>query len=105
MAINKQTLKYLAELGRIELKEKSEDKLLKDIQVIFDYFEELKEADTEGIEPMACLPVGIAGGTIEKNIFREDKINGEQQDISDKLIDQFPEKEGEFLKVPPVLTK
>lgn len=93
MTIDNQSLKYLAELGRIELNKKDEDKLLKDIQGIFDYFEELKEIDTKNIEPMT-------GGTFEKNVFREDEFI--EADTSGKLTDAFPEKENGFLKVPAV---
>mgnify|MGYP001592524359 CR=1 FL=1 len=93
--IDKKTLEHLAELSRIELDKKGEDKLLKDLEKILGHFEELKEVDTENIEPMA-------GGTIEENIFREDEINDKRQETSDKLIDAFPEKEGDFLKVPPI---
>ena len=93
--INKKTLEYLAELGRIEIDKRSEEKLLKDLQKILGYFEELKEVDTEGVEPMA-------GGTIEKNVFREDEASDKQQATRDKLIGQFPDKEKGHLKVPPV---
>lgn len=103
MLITKKTLEYLAELGRIELEEKSEEKLLKDLQKILGHFEELKKVDTENIEPMA-------GGTIEKNVFREDGIieadlRGKENleaDLRGKLIDQFPQEENGFLKIPPV---
>ncbi len=95
MLINKKTLEHLAELGRIELNKKSEDKLLGDLQKILEHFDELKEVDTEGVEP-------LAGGTIEMNVFREDEINDKRQTTNDKLIEAFPDKEGDFLKVPPV---
>ncbi len=100
--IDKKTLKYLAELGRIELSEKSEDKLLKDIKIIFDYFEELKEADTEGVEPMTG---GCAerGGTEKLNVVRNDEIMDKNlNEKRDKLIDAFPEKENGYLKTPAV---
>ena len=103
--INKKTLKYLAELSRIELKKESEEKLLKDLQKILAYFEELESVDTENIEPMT-------GGTIEKNIFREDaltqinadNINENQRKNLRKsaITEQFPEEENGFLKVPAV---
>lgn len=112
MLINKKTLEYLAELSRIELEKESGEKLLKDLQKILAYFEELKEVDTENIEPMA-------GGTIEKNVFREDtltQINADNTQINannisenqrknlrkSAIVEQFPEKEDGFLKVPPV---
>jgi aspartyl-tRNA(Asn)/glutamyl-tRNA(Gln) amidotransferase subunit C len=110
MLIHKKTLDYLAELSRIELETptpekgrgpdrsvgKSEEKLLKDLQKILEHFEELKEVDTENIEPMA-------GGTIEKNVFREDNAENQKSNLKNqKLTDAFPEKKGGFLKVPPV---
>jgi len=113
--ITKKTLEYLAELSRIELDKKNEEKLLEDLQKILGHFEELKSVDTENIEPMT-------GGTIEKNVFREDEIvepdkpriaeqsslrgaRGKENleaDLRGRLIDQFPEKENGFLKIPAV---
>ncbi|MFH1346896.1 MAG: Asp-tRNA(Asn)/Glu-tRNA(Gln) amidotransferase subunit GatC [Spirochaetota bacterium] len=93
-SINKKTLEYLAELGRIELDKKHEEKMLNDLQNILGYFDELKEVNTEGVEP-------LAGGTIENNVFRNDEGFESQSPISN-LIDAFPGKEGDFLKVPPV---
>lgn len=94
MIIDKKTLEYLAELGRIELDKKHEKKMLDDLQNILGYFDELKEVNTEGVEP-------LAGGTIETNICRNDE-GFENQSSTANLIDAFPDKEGDFLKVPPV---
>ena len=51
MLINKKTLEYLAELSRIKIEGRKEEKLLKDLLEILNYFEELKESNTENIEP------------------------------------------------------
>lgn len=75
--IDKKTLEHLVELSRIELKPGKEEKLLEDMEKILAYFDELKEVNTENIEPMA-------GGTIQKNIFRNDEISDKQQATSDK---------------------
>lgn len=99
--INKQTLKRLSELVRIEISGKQqetsdkEEKLLKDLEKILEYFEEFEKVDVENIEPMA-------GGANLKNVFREDQIGEKRQTANDKLIDQFPEKEDGYLKVPEV---
>ncbi len=95
MLIDKKTLEYLAELSRIELDKKHEEKLLKDLQKILGYFEELKEVNTENVEPMA-------GGTIEKNVLRGDELINESKTSSVQLTGQFPEKESGYLKIPPV---
>jgi aspartyl-tRNA(Asn)/glutamyl-tRNA(Gln) amidotransferase subunit C len=108
-SIDKKTLEYLAELGRIELDKKSEDKLLGDLQKILEHFKELKEVDTENIEPTRPpSPKGeafsgqVAGGTVGMNVFREDSESSKFKVQSSKLTKAFPEKENGFLKVPPI---
>jgi len=91
--LSKKDLEKLANLARMDLKPAEEEKLLKDLGKILDYFEELKEVDTEKIEP-------LTGGTESQDVFRED----DSDLVLDKgpAIDAFPEKSGGYLKVPPV---
>ncbi len=91
--IGKKELKHLAELARLELHEKEEEKLLTDLKKILAHFEELKEVPTDGIELMA-------GGTTLKNAFREDE--GGTPLSRERAVEAFPETEKGFLKVPPV---
>lgn len=91
--INEKELEHLSELARIELKKGEEQKLQKDLGAILDYFKELQSVDTEGVEPMA-------GGTELKNVVREDVLG--DTDDTGKGPEQFPDKQGAFLKVPPV---
>ena len=106
-AINKKTLEYLAGLSRIKLEEKEEEKLLKDIGSILDYFEELKSLDTSGVEPTRPPSTSsiaksgeVNGGTLLRNAFRED---GERENTNrGEGIDAFPSPEKGFLKIPPV---
>jgi len=91
--INKKTIEHLAELARIELDKKEEEKLSKDLEKILEYFGELKELDTANIESMA-------GGTWETDVFRDDAP--ERTPDTGKGKSQFPEAENGYLKVPPV---
>lgn len=92
--INKKTLENLAELTRIKIESGREEKLLKDLGNILGYFEELKESDTKNVEP-------VSGGTFFKNVFRDD--NGQANRLAGELsIEQLPEHENGFLKIPPV---
>ncbi|MBI4160239.1 Asp-tRNA(Asn)/Glu-tRNA(Gln) amidotransferase subunit GatC [Candidatus Wolfebacteria bacterium] len=103
--IDKKMLEYLAELARIDITGMDEEKLAKDLEAILAYFEELKEVDTEGVEPMA-------GGTMEVNIVRDDEPTTNDQSFgaaqgkqpTTELIEAFPEREGDFLKVPPIFS-
>ena len=92
-SIDKKTLEYLANLSRIKLEKKEEERFLKDLWEILNYFELLKEVDTENIEP-------LSGGTITENVFRE--FEKEEKEEKEKLKEQFFEKKDNYLKIPPV---
>lgn len=92
-SIDKETLEHVAELARIELTPHEEEKLLIDLQKILDYFEELTSLDTSGVKAMS-------GGTALTNVFREDEERENTNQGFGK--ESFPEKEGGFLKIPPV---
>ena len=92
--INKNSLKHLADLARLELNEKEEEKFVADLEKILAYFAELQAMDTENVAPMT-------GGTELKNIFRED---GETKSSlsPDRVVAAFPDKKEHWLKVPAV---
>ncbi len=91
--LSKKDLEKLAQLARMDLKSAEEEKLLKDLGKILDYFEELKEVDTENVEP-------LTGGTELQNALRDD--DGDLVLDKGAALEAFPEKSGGFLKVPPV---
>jgi aspartyl-tRNA(Asn)/glutamyl-tRNA(Gln) amidotransferase subunit C len=95
--INKHELEHLAKLARIELDPAEEEKLLKDLGAILNYFKELQEVDTSAVEPMT-------GGTDLRNIFREDsEENGGRENTNRGAgVDAFPESQNGYLKIPPV---
>lgn len=91
--LTKKDLEKLADLSRMKIKESEEEKLLRDLGGILDHFEELKELDTETVEPMN-------GGTASVNVWRDDEapnpLNG------DRAKGEFPDAKDGYLKVPPV---
>lgn len=92
-ALSKHDLEHLAELARIELDPKEEEKLLADLGKILDHFKELQELDTANVPPMA-------GGTDLTSVFRDD---GERENTNrGEGVEAFPEKKDGYLKVPPV---
>jgi aspartyl-tRNA(Asn)/glutamyl-tRNA(Gln) amidotransferase subunit C len=81
---------------------KRREKLLKDLSKILDYFNELEEVNTQNVEPMS-------GGTFLTDIMRDDwekyrdvHKHDAQREVS---IKQFPRKENDYLKIPPVFTE
>lgn len=91
--INKKNLKHLAELARVELLGKEEERIFKDLQKILDHFEELKELNTESVTPMT-------GGTSLKNVFRADEREGATN--LGAGAHAFPKEKNGFLEIPPV---
>jgi aspartyl-tRNA(Asn)/glutamyl-tRNA(Gln) amidotransferase subunit C len=92
-SINKKELEHLAELSRIKLDPKEEEKLLTDLGAILDYFKELQELSTDDVPPMT-------GGTDLLNSFRDDT---ERENTNQGAgVEAFPESKDGYLKVPPV---
>ena len=94
--ISKKDLENLAALARLRIDAKNEKKLIQDLEKILGHFNELKNVDTQNVEPMT-------GGTAFTNIFREDDAIGGGLDKTSAL-EQFPEKKDGFLKIPPVFS-
>ncbi len=92
--ITKKELEHLAELARLELDGRSEEKLAHDLEAILKHFEELKEVNTEGVTPMT-------GGTFLKNVWRNDEVLKDRLQGSSSTA-AFPETKDGFLKVPGV---
>jgi aspartyl-tRNA(Asn)/glutamyl-tRNA(Gln) amidotransferase subunit C len=94
MSINKATLEKIAHLARLKFDEKSEDKMLKDMNNMLSFVEKLQELDTDHVEPLQAM-------SFETNQFREDKV-GEQLPHADGLKNA-PKKDSEYFKVPKVI--
>jgi len=94
LKIDKELINNLAELARLDLGG-DEKEITENLKKIVDYFEELKEIDTEDVLP-------VSGGTDLVNEFREDEYDKEKQLSKDKAVQAFPEEKDGYLKVPPV---
>ncbi len=94
MSINIETLEKIAHLARLEFDEKSEEKMLKDMNNILSFVEKLQEVDTENVEPLQSM-------SFEINQLREDKL-GEQL-THEKGLKNAPKKDADFFRVPKVM--
>ena len=97
--INRENLKHLADLARLELTSKESVKLLKDLKKILGHFQELEAVDTNNVEPMT-------GGTMAKNVFRNDETDSDKKlqklHETGKVVSAFPVSDKGYLKVPKV---
>ncbi len=93
--ISKETVKELADLARIEISEIEVEKLVGEMGAILEYVGQVKSVVGDYKE-------GVEFGSI-KNVFREDVDPTEPCVYSKELIAEFPEREGEYLKVKKIL--
>lgn len=89
--ISDETIEYIGILSKLELTEEEKKKAKKEIGRMLDYVDQLKQLDTEGVEPMTHLfPI--------QNVFREDVVtNGDERK---ELQSNAPSAKDGFWKVP-----
>lgn len=80
--LTKDEVKHIAKLARLNLTEDEIEKYAKQLSGILDYFEVLKEVDTEKVKPIAQI-TGL------ENVKRVDEV--EVQGLSDELIACTPQ--------------
>ena len=93
--VDKETVKNLTKLSRIDCTDEEQDAILLDLQKILEYFEQLQEITTENVA--ACNQV------LEnvENVMREDVIG---QTLSrETFLSNAPSQVGGMIKVPPVI--
>jgi len=92
--IDKDEVRYIADLASLKLSEEEVEKFSKQLSDILDYVEKLDELDTEDIVPTAyTIPV--------KNVLREDKV--EESLELDKVLQNAPEQKGNQFRVPKIM--
>ncbi len=86
-------IEHVAKLARIELSSAEKERFHDDLEKILEHFTELQKLNTDNVVPMT-------GGTQLKDVFRED--DAPFQADSENVAKAFPDKKGNYLKVPGV---
>jgi aspartyl-tRNA(Asn)/glutamyl-tRNA(Gln) amidotransferase subunit C len=100
---------YVAELANLELTADERARMVKDLNSILDYVDRLNELATSNVEPMAQTSdrYGIdenrAGTARFAYAMREDKAGPPLP--REIVMENAPESDGAFFKVPKVLEK
>lgn len=93
--LDKETIKKLTQLCRIDCTEEEQESLLKDLKQILEYIEQLQQIDTENVPPCNHVLEGMA------NIMREDEVGA----VLDReaFLANAPSHIGGMIRVPPVI--
>ncbi len=93
--ITREQIIHLAKLARLKLNDEEIEKLREDLSKILNYVEKINELKLEDIEPLINI--------IEELKTREDEPA--KSESNQLIIENFPEKEDNYLKVPKIIEK
>jgi aspartyl-tRNA(Asn)/glutamyl-tRNA(Gln) amidotransferase subunit C len=92
--IDIEQVRHVARLSRLALNDAQLTKLAGQLESIIGYVAKISQVDIAGVEPMAhALPI--------QNVFRDDVI--EPSLPLEKVLQNAPDTDGPFFKVPKVL--
>lgn len=97
MKISKAQIQHIAHLARIGLTKDEIEIYSRQLSQILKYMEILNEIDTKNI-PITAQVTGL------ENITRQDLVSDCTQETKEAIIRQFPQKQGNLLKVKTILS-
>jgi aspartyl/glutamyl-tRNA(Asn/Gln) amidotransferase C subunit len=93
MQFTKEELAHLSTLARINIQEEVQEKMLHDMQAILGYVSEINSLVIEQDETAPLF----------YNVTREDEVLRETGSLTEAILTNAPEREGDFVKVSQVL--
>ena len=91
-------VEHIAKLARLELSEEEKAVFARQLSDILGYVDKLTKANTEGVEPMAhSIPI--------RNVFGDDVPAPASAEERNGVLANFPERQGDLLKVKAVFGK
>ncbi|MFA6096480.1 MAG: Asp-tRNA(Asn)/Glu-tRNA(Gln) amidotransferase subunit GatC [Candidatus Paceibacterota bacterium] len=94
--ISIEEVEHIAELARIELSEAEKKEFAGQLSDVLGYIDQLKEVNTDNVEPVSQV-TGLV------NVTREDIVKDSDEKMRQGIVNNFPDREGEYVKVKQVL--
>ena len=94
MKLDTNTINKIAKLARIRLSEEEAKDLLKDMNSILDWVEQLNEVNTDSVKPLA---------NISSSILPQRKDEANDINSSDEILKNSPDKLEGYFAVPKVV--
>jgi aspartyl-tRNA(Asn)/glutamyl-tRNA(Gln) amidotransferase subunit C len=96
MQVNNELVGHLAHLSRLNVAPEKMDQLVTDMQDLVVFVEQLNALDTTGITPLIHMGDAV-------NVLRADEVGGSITRAA--ALQNAPETDGVFFKVPKVIQK
>lgn len=94
--INLKEVEHIAKLARLNLSDSEKEKFQKELSLILDYIEKLKEVDVKEINPTSH-PFEI------ENVFRKDLPKERNEIMIKKVLELAPVLKESYIKVKKIL--
>ncbi len=94
--ITSKDLEHIGWLARLELSEEEKEEYAPKLNPVLDYFSDLDEVDTEGVEPTYHI-IALC------NVFREDEVNTKCSLGQDEALSNAPNSQDGFFKAPRMM--
>ncbi len=95
MNMTKEEILHLGTLSRIKLTDQEAEKMQTEIDSILEYVSQVNEI-------AASADLTKKPGAVY-NVFRDDEVSVEPGSYTSDIVEAFPEKEGNYLKVKKIL--
>jgi aspartyl-tRNA(Asn)/glutamyl-tRNA(Gln) amidotransferase subunit C len=94
MTINKEAVKKISKLSRIASNDEFETSMIKDLNTILKFVDQLNEVDTKDTEPLSSV--------VEQKLFqREDVVK--KMNEKEEILKNSPNKNENYFVVPKVI--
>jgi aspartyl-tRNA(Asn)/glutamyl-tRNA(Gln) amidotransferase subunit C len=95
LPLSREQVQHIARLARVGLSDEDIDRFSEQLSEILDYFERLRQVDTEGVPPTAhTLPL--------HNVMRQDDEPEPPLD-KEQVLANAPVREGDYFRVKVIL--
>jgi aspartyl-tRNA(Asn)/glutamyl-tRNA(Gln) amidotransferase subunit C len=112
MKVAAKDVSYVADLANLELSDEECQRMVRDLNSVLDYIDLLNELDTSSVQPMAQVSDRCAVDQPEQRsdrfayAVREDIKEGLRKSLPrDVALQNAPESDGTFFKVPKVIDR
>lgn len=92
--ITDEMLEKIGILAKLDLLEEEKQEVKLDMERMMDYFDKLKELDTDDVEPMSHT-------FSLQNVFREDEVRNKNK--KDSILSNAPKKKNGYFQVPKTI--
>lgn len=108
MKVDDKQVAYVADLANLDLTAEERERMVKDLNSILDFVDQLNELDTANVAPMAQVMAGAVGEAKDLPFAysrRADDPSARPSLSHDAALANSPAKDDHFFKVPKVIER